>query len=287
MSGAIKHALPSAVRKACSLLARAVTASSLLSVLALASPVLAQQTTSSASQGACAPSQAASGAQPALLVELYTSEGCDSCPPADRWLSSLKAKPSVVALAYHVDYWDYIGWKDRFANPVFTERQRAAAARHGSRTVYTPQVMFGGKDSREWLMAGTIDVKVREQAARAPRATLRAQITPASSAVGVALNIAVADASQVADAALLVALTEDNLQSRVTAGENKGVTLRHDHVVRASTNFLPLKEATSTRDVQLAIPPDAKVQNLNVVAFVQNTRNGEILQAMGSALCAK
>src|SRR3954468_15050320 len=84
------------------------------------------------------------------VVELYTSEGCNSCPPADRWLSKLKADPSVVALAFHVDYWDRLGWKDRFARPAFTARQSEQQASNGARFSYTPQVVVDGKDRKDW-----------------------------------------------------------------------------------------------------------------------------------------
>ena len=86
------------------------------------------------------------------VVELYTSEGCSSCPPADRWLSTLKGQP-VVAQAFHVGYWDYIGWVDRFASPAHTTRQRQVAAAIGLRNIYTPQVVRNGQDWREYSNA--------------------------------------------------------------------------------------------------------------------------------------
>ena len=88
---------------------------------------------------------AASTRQVPPVVELYTSEGCNSCPPADRWLSKLKADPAVVALAFHVDYWDRLGWKDRFASAAFTARQAAQQASNGARFSYTPQVVVDGR----------------------------------------------------------------------------------------------------------------------------------------------
>ena len=84
------------------------------------------------------------------VVELYTSEGCNSCPPADRWLSKLKADPGVVALAFHVDYWDRLGWKDRFASAAFTARQAEQQASNGARFSYTPQVVVDGQDRKDW-----------------------------------------------------------------------------------------------------------------------------------------
>ena len=97
---------------------------------------------------------AKSGPQAVPLIELYTSEGCSSCPPADRWLSATFAKSSPraagIALAFHVDYWDRLGWKDRFAAPAFTERQYDEMRANGGRFVYTPQVVVQGKDFPEW-----------------------------------------------------------------------------------------------------------------------------------------
>ena len=86
----------------------------------------------------------------APVVELYTSEGCNSCPPADRWLSKLKADPAVVALAFHVDYWDRLGWKDRFADAAFTQRQAQQQLHNGARFSYTPQVVVDGRDRTDW-----------------------------------------------------------------------------------------------------------------------------------------
>ena len=93
---------------------------------------------------------ARAGSSVAPVVELYTSEGCNSCPPADRWLSRLKADSSVVALAFHVDYWDRLGWKDRFASPAHTQRQGQEQARNGARFSYTPQVVVDGADRKDW-----------------------------------------------------------------------------------------------------------------------------------------
>lgn len=86
---------------------------------------------------------------PVVVVELYTSQGCSSCPPADEFLSMLAMDPSIMPLALHVDYWDYIGWADKFASPKFTERQKAYASVAGTRTIYTPQFIVGGLDRVE------------------------------------------------------------------------------------------------------------------------------------------
>lgn len=88
-------------------------------------------------------------ADQAVVVELYTSQGCSSCPPADEFLAALAADPRIIPLALHVDYWDYIGWEDSFGDPKFTDRQKAYARQVGSRTIYTPQLIVGGLDRVE------------------------------------------------------------------------------------------------------------------------------------------
>ena len=93
-----------------------------------------------------------------VVVELFTSQGCSSCPPADKFLHKLAARDDVIALALHVDYWDYLGWKDAFASPANTERQRAYARAKGERTIYTPQMVVGGVDH----VVGSRGMKVAE-----------------------------------------------------------------------------------------------------------------------------
>lgn len=88
-------------------------------------------------------------AEPVVVVELFTSQGCSACPPADEFVAMLASDPRILPLALHVDYWDYIGWADKFAHPKFTDRQRAYARAAGSRTIYTPQLIIGGQDRIE------------------------------------------------------------------------------------------------------------------------------------------
>jgi hypothetical protein len=165
---------------------------------------------------------AASPRQVAPVVELYTSEGCNSCPPADRWLSKLKADPAVVALAFHVDYWDRLGWKDRFASAAFTARQASQQASNGARFSYTPQVVVDGRDRTDWSRASVssptrpaaaVDVAVAHQGDR-----FVATVTPATGAPQ--------------RLAAYWAVTEQGHVTAVKAGENEGVTLNHDFVVR-------------------------------------------------------
>lgn len=170
--------------------------------------------------GSCS---ARSGAVAPTVVELYTSEGCSSCPPADRWLSTLKGRPDVLALAFHVTYWDRLGWPDRFAQPSFTQRQYALAQQAGRGNVYTPQVLVNGQDWRRWpqLPAATPAAPT----AAAPVLSL------ARDGALVTLTVAAAAPSGARWAGQWVVLEDAHL-SRVSAGENAGETLKHDHVVR-------------------------------------------------------
>ena len=175
---------------------------------------------SAAAQSPAGTCQARSGERQTLLVELYTSEGCNSCPPADRWLSSLKGRPEVLAAAFHVDYWDRLGWTDRFGSPRHTERQARQQRSSGAGFSYTPQVLANGRD---WRGAPTLpildqpaQVQVSAQRLNAQRVAVQVQARPGAPA----------------RLALWWAVLEDGHVSVVRAGENQGVTLHHDHVVR-------------------------------------------------------
>jgi hypothetical protein len=230
--------------------------------------------------------QAESGQKTVSVVELYTSEGCDSCPPMDKWFSTLSfKKDGVVPLAFHVDYWDYIGWKDRFGKPSFGERQRALVALQGSRTVYTPQVLFNGKDARGETSDARLSARVRDVAAKKPDASLKFRGQLTAEAIEATLNVDFAAPTSSKDAVLYVAISENNLSSRVTAGENRGAMLSHDHVVRELSGPLAIAPATELKRV-IALPKEWKRQDLNLVAFVQNTRSGQILQAVSVPLCS-
>ncbi len=183
---------------------------------------------------AATPCTATSGATVPVVVELYTSEGCDSCPPADRWLSKTVAERSkdaaFIPLAFHVDYWDYIGWKDPFAQPAFTQRQSALAASGGATGVYTPQIFVNGKDDRSWT-GGAARIGAGGGAGGRAQATVK--FNAASKWRDDGVNISGKLAEPPVGVRLRYAVTENGLVSAVKAGENKGVTLRHDAVVRA------------------------------------------------------
>lgn len=203
-----------------------------------------------------------------LVVELYTSEGCDSCPPADQWLSSLKGRTDVVAAAFHVDYWDRLGWKDRFAEVSHTQRQAAAQRVAGSKFSYTPQVLVNGRDWRQWpalpqaLAAAPVQILLQRESD--DRVLVRVQ--------------AGKDAPR--SLSLWWALVEDGHLSRVMAGENTGRTLRHDHVVRSHGQRTPWlsSDGASWPILARAQGPDGHRQRLLVV--VTDPQTGSALQAV-------
>ena len=180
---------------------------------------------------------AKSGPNTAALVELYTSEGCSSCPPADDWMRSLRAggygPERVVPLALHVDYWDYIGWKDPLAKPLYTARQRELAAINRKTFVYTPQVLVSGRDYRSWSSNSSFSQDVKRINGQPARADIVLSMRPgADGALEVAATGSVPNAADRAEAALYLTFYQSGLANAVAAGENRGVTLRHDFVAR-------------------------------------------------------
>jgi len=248
-----------------------------LCAIAFASNVLAQPQCS-----------AVSGPKTNALVELYTSEGCSSCPPADQWLSRLKnqSKPigNIVPIALHVDYWDYIGWKDNFANPEFAKRQREMATLGRARGVYTPQLAINGQDTRSWLS----DARFKSEIASINRQPAKAEIRMTVNSQ-TAKSVQVTTGIKTAEAGPLVyylALQENNLQSTVNAGENRGEQLRHDYVVRQWLGpFKMGAEGKINESHEISLQPNWKQRDLRVVAFVQNSATGEILQGLALGLC--
>lgn len=214
---------------------------------------------------------ARSGATIAPIVELYTSEGCSSCPPADRWLSALKADPGTLAFAFHVDYWDYIGWKDRFAHPVHGARQGQQLAVNGARVRYTPQVVLNGADRPNW------------PALRAPLASPpgTATVSLALARDGDAVRATVTPlAGAPARLAAWWAVTEHGHVSRVRAGENDGETLRHDFVVR---EFRPVAAWSSAPATELRYTPALAADPAHprqVSLVVVDATSGKPLQAV-------
>jgi len=211
--------------------------------------------------------KAESGAAQVPVIELYTSEGCSSCPPADRWLSSLKpiaASGRAVVQAFHVGYWDYIGWVDRFAAAAHTARQREVASRNGLSNIYTPQVVRNGKDWRDYARA--------LEGGESARARIVMQKTGED-----AFEAQVSTPDGVGAWAAYWTVTEHGHSSKVKAGENAGESLQHDFVVR---QYVPAGEyrGASRLTLRAVASQVAHPRQVNLVVFEPKT--GRPLQAL-------
>ncbi len=233
--------------------------------------------------------QARSGAQTTALVELYTSEGCDSCPPADRWLQGLAgrglAPDRVVPLSLHVNYWDYIGWKDPYAQQRFSDRQRRLAQVMKARIVYTPQVMLQGADFRGWGGRGFEEAVARINAQPARASISLALEGGQKDRLAVAVQAELLEAGQEPDAELYLASYENKLVSKVSAGENRGRRLEHDYVVFEWLGPIGFRGAKAAERRALPLLPGANPAHSGVAAFVQNRRTGGVLQALMLPAC--
>lgn len=239
----------------------------------------------SASQAQAASCRIESGERILPLVELFTSEGCDSCPPADRWLSAQFSPGNpgpAIAVAFHVDYWDRLGWKDRFANRAFTERQYAVARARGGALVYTPQVLVQGRAIERWQGSHASDA-IHAARNLVAGASLEASALVQGDRVGLQIRSSLVKPVGEGDATLFVAYVDSGLVSQVAAGENRGVRLTHDHVVRdlqmAALSSNGITEATFSfrRPAESGVAP-------TIVAFAQNRATGDVLQSIALPL---
>lgn len=220
----------------------------------------------------CGPG-AAAASHPTTIVELYTSEGCDSCPPADRWLAQLPRDGSVIALAFHVDYWDALGWRDRFDDAAFTARQRDVQSASGARFIYTPQIIANGIDFPAWRNSAP---DRRLAVAALPTVGAPAALTLTRSGTRVTASIPAAPGQSKLGG--YWALVEDGHTSAVTAGENSGRTLRHDHVVRRYDK-LPSWQAGTAHEWGWDLPPATSGHAARVVFVLTDADGGKPLAA--------
>jgi hypothetical protein len=199
------------------------------------------------------------GDEAPLVLELFTSQGCSSCPPADKLLAKLArdgalAGRPIAPLAFHVDYWDDLGWPDPFALPAWSERQRDYAQALGDDRVYTPELVIGGRVG----VVGSSAARIAQEIAKAPRQTkLTARATWAKTSVTV-------EATAPSDADVFVAIWQDGTRTKVARGENAGSTLAGDRVVRRLERVAP---AGKTAHTTLAIDPSWGA--IGAVAFAQ------------------
>jgi hypothetical protein len=210
-------------------------------------------------------------AQPApVVVELFTSQGCSSCPPADALLAELAGQPGVIALALHVDYWDYLGWKDSFADPAFSARQKAYAKAHGSRSIFTPQMVVQGGDS----LVGHDAPRILSRIAAHQAAPSPVNLALRRDGDALLINLAPRDAP-VGPADVHVVRLIPSREVSIEGGENAGQRILYSNIV-ASWDTVASWDGTAAVELRYeGLPSDAPP----VVVIVQRGRLGPILTA--------
>jgi hypothetical protein len=224
------------------------------------------------------PQRYASGTEAVALVELYTSEGCSSCPPADRWLQGLVDDAGlwtrIVPVAFHVDYWDYIGWRDPYATALHALRQRRYAELGAVSQVYTPGFVVDGQEWRGWFARQPI-----RPARRSPGVLTVEMIDSVRARVDFRPQAGTGEAMNVS-----IALLGFGLESSIDAGENAGRTLRHDFVVLGSVE-VPLLRDQNGFNAEVALPPLSQPsQRLALAAWVSRADSPAPVQAVGGWL---
>jgi hypothetical protein len=221
-----------------------------------------------------------------VVVELFTSEGCSSCPPADGVLARLDRETAgsveVIPLSEHVDYWNNLGWRDRFSSPLFTSRQQDYGQALHLQTVYTPQMVVNGQAQVLGSDENAVRAAIRA-AAQGPRAIVALRVAGVDSASCQVRGFP--PGTQTAD--VLLAVTESSLVTFASAGENSGRRLSHSAVVRSLHTLARLdakKGGVYSADVRLNLRPDWNRQNLKLVLFVQDRSSRRILGAAAAKL---
>jgi hypothetical protein len=216
-----------------------------------------------------------------VIVELFTSEGCSSCPVADRVLSRLPAAFSdidVIPLSEHVDYWNQLGWQDRFSAPLFSMRQQDYGRVFRLESVYTPEMVVNGITE----FNGSDEVRAQQEIRRAalsPQAKLEMSMQP-NQVVRIKVDT-IPPGTRNADVFLVI--TEANLETAVRGGENGGRRLRHTGVVRSLStagHFDARKVGAFSADAKLNLNPEWRTENLSIVLFVQDRSNRKIIGAL-------
>jgi hypothetical protein len=203
------------------------------------------------------------------LVELYSSEGCDSCPPAEKWMSSLLTQPGIAGLEFHVDYWDSMQWRDPFSNHAYTARQEALAKATNRSQYYTPQIWLDGQPWRNWPK-GTPPTPVENTSS-----ALAVKVAPGMP-VRATFDVQDPDGKDKGKYRLYAAVTENGLTRSVTGGENKGKKLSHDSVVRAFVGPLQTPHA----EVELKLPEGVDLSRTNVVGFLQDEHDDTVIDVV-------
>ena len=215
-----------------------------------------------------------------VVLELFTSEGCSSCPPADALLSELGSSTnSVIPLAYHVDYWNHLGWSDPFSSHEWSERQSAYARVMNLNSDYTPQMVIGGN----WQCVGSDGRSIARSVAlaRSVSAVGRVSLQTKLKAAGprplqVKVDAQILHTAQTGRLIVMLAIYENGLVSKIGGGENGGRRLTYDYTVRRllpAFELKPLQGASGAKELNIALDPSWSVDHLGVVAFIQDAQH--------------
>lgn len=210
------------------------------------------------------------------VVELFTSEGCSSCPPADKLLEKIQAdnrNKQIYILAFHVDYWDHQGWKDRFSDPAYSARQGRYAEWLNLRTIYTPQIVINGTNEYVGSNQGAILGAIAAGLEREPAKTL----TLNSRREGNRLHVSYQLTGDGKNSELVLALVQQTAKSNVKAGENSGRNLSHVQIVRQMLQFSV--DTKSKEGVTVKLPDDFTEQGWELIGLVQDKADGHITAA--------
>jgi hypothetical protein len=216
-----------------------------------------------------------------VLVELYTSEGCSSCPPADQALAFLEkqqpyAQAEIITLALHVDYWNNLDWNDEYSSPLFSQRQTVYAQKLKLDSTYTPQMIVDGRIQFVGSNLGEAGKAITE-AAKSPKANIEAALNNENNEN--TLKIKISDIPKHEDSTVFLAIAENNLASNVKRGENAGKNLEHTSVVRELKPLAKLeaKSGNFEQEIALNIQPNWKTENLSYVIFIQENETRRII----------
>src|ERR1700733_545851 len=230
-----------------------------------------------------------------VLVELFTSEGCSSCPPADALLQKLDLEPvageDIIVLSEHVDYWNHIGWKDPYSARFFSDRQGVYAKRLGLPDVYTPQMVVDGNTQFLGSDAALAE-KALAKASTQPKVSIRLSGVSSGATNLLLAHLeagALPESFGLKEAVVYVALALNHTESEVSHGENAGRTLAHTAVARSIVKVGGFrKQQTFVQDIQLKIESGTDVRNLRLIAFVQEQGQGRVIgvtaQRVGTAV---
>lgn len=213
-----------------------------------------------------------------VVIELFTSQGCSSCPPADRLLGKLARDPKVIPLSFHVDYWNYIGWTDPFSSKKWSERQQAYALAFRSNRLYTPQLVVAGRTHLNGSDEAGARKRIAEALARPPAGQVTLSVLPAQDRLQVKAG---AKLSRTVEGPLdlWVVVYETGLVTKVGSGENASATLHNEYVVRRLEKALTLQGGADSAELVLGLDRRWKRENLGVAAFLQDPKTMAILGA--------